>query len=236
MRSLRVERRWMLGLTIGGFIAQTWMVLGDFMNIVFDMPQSMDGVTRFFVIKYVFAWLLWFCVLGACIWELRHIKRHYSRTEWGSSLQTLDTFDTTDPEDANWAKADNGTFVRGAALGYRDPRVTPYRETYSVPLSNKAYDLPPDDNEEEIERLPVHGVLPSAPGRTPAWKSGLSRDDYILGPDVGPSTSKKLALGSAYFPYEKYDPTTKRIPTPAHEPEARASSGVVGGIGTRMGK
>lgn len=123
-----------------------------------------------------------------------------------------------------------------AALGYRDPRVTPYRQVYSEPSSSKEYDQPPDV-EEAQPRLPsTSGPVPPAVVRHPAWKTRLARGDDILGPDVaGPSWKKPTDWSAAYLPPAKYDPTTKRALT-EDEGELSSSTRKAAGGGIRLGK
>lgn len=224
---------------MSGLVGLGWITAGEFSCLAF-IPYSDGGLrpmTRFLVLRCVFSWVLWAILLGVCFWESSHTKRHYPQAEWGSSIQTLDTFDTADPDDTYWIKTGDGTFVRAAELGYRGTGVTPYREVYTVPPNNKEYDLPPDIEEAQPGLPFTPGPVPPALVRHPAWKTRLARGDYILGPDVaGPSSWKKpVDWSAAYLPAAKYDPTTKRSLS-EDEGEPSSSTGNAAGGGIRLGK
>lgn len=203
MRSIRVERRILLGLTVAGFVLQAWVIIGEFMLLAFlpGPDRDLASLTVFLLMRCIYAWVLWITLLGVCIWERRYVRQHYPRGEWGASIETLDSFDPG-AEEGDWAKAENGMSRMGTVLGYRDAHVTPYREQYAAPRCRKGYDQPPDAPAEggtDGRRVATTSRLPGAP--TPAWKTRLARGDFILGPDVPghASSSKKEASGSAHL-------------------------------------
>lgn len=181
LRSIRNELRHLFLFVISGIVVQTWATIGQF-----TMKEVLNGfmkVTRFAVMRCFFAWALWAVVLAVYLWERRYARRHYSKAEWCSSLQTLDSFDAGE----DWSKVGPDLLLRGAALGYRDPGVTPYIETYGAPSYSKGYDAPPSDSSKDspLESLVTTSAGPHATEPDgPEWKAALARGDYVLGPDL----------------------------------------------------
>lgn len=201
IRSIRNEMRLLLGLVVSGFIVQVWATIGQF-----TMKEVLNGflkVTRFVVMRCFFAWALWVTVLCVYLWETHYVKRHYSKAEWGASLQTLDSFDGPD---GDWSRMGPDLLLRGTALGYRDPAVTPYLETYNEPSDTKGYDRPPND---WSKTSPPESLVTTSAGRRttelpsachPSWKGVLPRGDCILGPHLsskGPPESKRVGMTKA---------------------------------------
>lgn len=187
-RSIRVERRFLLGLTVGGFVPLAWVTAGEPTCLAF-IPTTEDQrepLTLFLVLRSVFSWTLWFILLGMALWEGSHVKKHYPKTEWGSSIQSLESLDSG-VEDVHSAKLEDETYVRDVALVRGDSYVTPYREGYTTSSPRKSFDSPPGETQHggAAQRAPIPFCTPSPPreDRTPVWKARLVQGEYVLGPD-----------------------------------------------------
>lgn len=101
------------------------------------------------------AWVLAGAVVAALAanwaWLRAYARAHFARREWGSSLATLDSFDTTEEPGTEWSDKDSvyqrtRTDADAPALPALDERVTPFvlARTHAPSGSGKAYDAPPD--------------------------------------------------------------------------------------------
>lgn len=205
VRSVRIELRLLLAFTVVGFLFQLWAILGEFLLIVCVMGGTY--VTVFFVMRCVFAWVLWFAVLAICIWEWTYVRRHYSKKEWGSSLETLDSFEAAEgPEDADWAKNGEFEFQRGRAIGYRDPLVTPFVHSSSPDDASPAppTDKAPDAGRQTGEVPPPHygSFLASGTLSTEAQSTSL-------GTDTRGATGTTAKTAETTAPVSTFDPAAK---------------------------
>lgn len=216
----------MLALVVSGFIVQTWSIVGQFsMGVV---REKFVKVTRFVVMRCAFSWALWVAVLVVYVWEKRCVKRHYTATEWGASLQTLDSFDSA--EGGNWSKAGQDLLLRGDALAYRDPGVTPYYEEYVRGSDSKGYDAPPPSEScasSPFESLATASTGPRTAKPDPAhllpWKAALSRGDFVLGPDMT-SQMHKAKHAAPEKPEQAWDISGRPEPFKKAEPNTETAN------------
>lgn len=139
-RSIRSELPTLFAFILLGAVILVWLLIGE---VVYSTTQGVGYVPTHALVSYLLTAAVIASLLATYLWERIYAMRHFARAEWGSSLATLDAFDSS--TEGDWARDDEGIVVRAAGMGtLDDPPLTPFTES-PVTVGWKGYDAPPAD-------------------------------------------------------------------------------------------